>query len=69
MKCINCPASWSDEDDGGCFINKLEEKKNGEYKQGCKLGLKKVAQLIEEFKQQRDDFYEGFIEFIKHQED
>lgn len=28
MKCNNCPAFWFDEDDGGCYIDRLEVNKN-----------------------------------------
>ena len=42
MKCRNCPAFWHTEDDGGCYINKLEDKKNGECKDGCRLGIKRI---------------------------
>jgi hypothetical protein len=64
MKCKECLANWNSEDDGGCYINKLEELKNGEFKQGCKLGVRKIIATINEFKKQESDFYEGFIRYV-----
>lgn len=65
MKCKDCPAFWNTEDDSGCFINKLEQKKNGEDKQGCKLGIKRIEKTIKDFEKQKDDFYSGFINYLK----
>lgn len=67
MKCVNCPAFWNTEDDGGCYINKLEDKKNGESKDGCRLGIKTIEKNIEEFKRQEDEFWTGFIKYMEEE--
>ena len=69
MKCRNCPAFWHTEDNGGCYINKLEDNKNGECKDGCRLGIKRIEKTIEEFQKQEDEFWTGYIAHIKEGKD
>lgn len=67
MKCKNCPAFWNTEDDGGCYINKLEDKKDGESKDGCRLGIKTIEKTIKEFEKQEDDFWTDFIKYMEEE--
>lgn len=67
MKCKDCPAFWHTEDDGGCYINKLKDKKNGESKEGCRLGIKNIQKIIKEFEKQENEFWSGYIKHLKEE--
>lgn len=65
MKCRDCPAFWHTEDDGGCYIGKDSDKKNGEPKEGCRLGIKSINKMIEKFEEEEEEFWTDFIKYAE----
>lgn len=65
MKCINCPAFWNTEDDGGCFINNYKDNKDGTEREGCRLSEKTIRKRIKVFEKQRDEFYSGYVKSLQ----